>query len=268
MKKNEESVIEQETVEPKIEVQKEEVKEEKKLTVMDTKASSILDPNEYAQMKVLSNDLFKSGALPKGYDNVYKVMASIQVGSEMGLKPFESINSLYMVNGQFSLWGKATIRQVRKHGWRIEYTDEDDKHCTATIKKGDEEYTSTFNFDDAAKSGYTLDGYGKLKFGWKEGINRKLKLRYGVLSILIKTYIPEVLGSAIGIAEIDMDAMQPEIEKPELDVTEVIDKINAVQTMEDLKVIFMELEPAFIKDKRVIEAKDKKKKELEVSDGE
>jgi hypothetical protein len=36
-------------------------------------------------------------------------------------------------------------------------------------------------------------------------MNRKLKLRYGVLNMIAKTYLPEVLGSVRGIVEIEED---------------------------------------------------------------
>ena len=36
-----------------------------------------------------------------------------------------------------------------------------------------------------------------------------MKLRYGALNTLIKTYIPEVMGSAVGIAELENDLREP-----------------------------------------------------------
>lgn len=186
---------------------KEEAKDEKKpFTVMDTEKTEVMDPNEYAQVKVLANDFFESKALPADYDNKYKVMIAIQAGKEMGMTPLESISSLYFVNGHWSLWGKAVLKQARKHGWQIEYSNETPDKVTATITKGDEKHTETFTFKEAEESGYTKGRDGRLKFGWAPGMNRKLKLRYGAISVLIKTYIPEVLGSAAGVAEIDQDS--------------------------------------------------------------
>lgn len=248
----------------------EEIKVEPKkgMTVYDTEASEVLDPNKYAQIKVIAADLFASQSLPQGYDNKFKVMAAIQMGAELGLQPFEAINSLYVVNGSFSLWGKATIKQVKKHGWHISYSDETNEQCTATVTKGDESYSETFLFQDAVKSGYT-QGKSGLKFGWKEGINRKLKMRYGALSILIKTYIPEVLGAAMGIAEIDIEASTPKVLLSEDDVARVINEINHLETLESLKEYFMALDKDYIKEKRIVSAKDKKKLELsEVKNGE
>lgn len=179
--------------------------EKPSMTVADTIKTSVMDPNEYIQIRALSRDFYQSEALPMGYNNQYKVMVAIQAGHEMGMTPLESISSFYFVNGQWSLWGKAVLKQARKHGWAITYQEADDS-CTATIQKGDEKYSETFKFTDAEQSGYTKGRDGKLKFGWMPGMNRRLKLRYGAISVLIKTYIPEVLGSAAGVAEIDQDS--------------------------------------------------------------
>ena len=59
-------------------------------------------------------------------------------------------------------------------------------------------------------SGFTKDKYGNIKLGWKEGANRKRKLRYGVLSQIIHTYLPEVLGSVTGIGDYSEDYMAAE----------------------------------------------------------
>ena len=46
-----------------------------------------------------------------------------------------------------------------------------------------------------------------MKLGWKEGANRKRKLRYAVLSQILHTYLPEVLGSVAGIGDYSEDYM-------------------------------------------------------------
>ena len=138
----------------------------------------------------------------------------LQTGWELGMKPIESLNSLYIVNGRVTIWGAALIRQMRKHGWSVSYTDESADGCTivATHRKpvsrdlDDETLEDTFLYQDAVDSGYTQDNYGKEKVGWRKGQNRKLKLRYGAASQLAKTYLPEVLGSVAGVAEMDQDA--------------------------------------------------------------
>jgi hypothetical protein len=131
----------------------------------------------------------------------------LQAGHEMGMKPVEAMKSLYIVNGNINLWGSAIIRRLREHSWRIQYEMKTEKGgtCIATVTKGDETYTETMSFESADLSGYTKSNAGTLKVGWKAGVNRNLKLRYGVISMIVKTYIPEVLGSASDIVEVAED---------------------------------------------------------------
>lgn len=177
----------------------------KSVTIRDTEATNFLDPNLYTQLKALSNDFIKSKAIPSVWETPEQVLVGLQTGVEMGMKPMEAMNSLYPVNGAINVWGKATTRRLKAHGWTIKYSDESQESCTATVSKGDESYTETYTFSEAEQSGYTKDRYGKLKVGWVPGMNRRKKLRYGVLSLIISTYLPEVLGSAIGIVEVSDD---------------------------------------------------------------
>lgn len=137
----------------------------------------------------------------------------------MGLKPMESIQSLYIINGIITLWGKAVPKALKRHNFKFKFLDEDQDHCHVVVWKGtgmnkpaddDEQYEDTFYFKDAVDSGYTVDNYGKIKVGWKPGQNRKLKMRYNVLSGLIKTYIPEVLDGVSDIAEVAQDYIEAE----------------------------------------------------------
>lgn len=174
------------------------------ITIRDTDSTSFLDPNLYIQMKALANDFIASKAIPSVWESASQVLVGLQTGVEMGMKPMEAMNSLYPVNGAINVWGKATTRRLKEHGWTIRYSNENQESCTATVTRGKEKYTETYTFTDAEASGYTKDKYG-LKVGWRPGMNRRKKLRYGVLSLIISTYIPEVLGSAIGIVEVSDD---------------------------------------------------------------
>lgn len=201
------------------------VKEDKtknSIKITDTEETSILNPQVYVQMKALANDFLASKAIPKCWETAAQVLVGIQAGYEMGMKPMESVNSLYVVNGAVNVWGKATVRRLREHGWTIQFKNETQEACTAIVKKGRERYEETYTFSEAEESGYTNDSYGKLKIGWKAGINRKLKLRYGVLALIIKTYIPEVLGAAVGIVEVDEDFREPK----QIESTTAADKVK------------------------------------------
>lgn len=167
-----------------------------------------LNPVIWSQMKGMATMFHKSGALPKHLDSVEKVIVQMQTGVEMGMKPMESIQSLYIVHGNVNIWGKATVKALRKHGWRISYPDESDTHCTAKVvnmENPDDFYEETFEYQEAVDSGYTMDNYNKPKVGWKKGANRKMKMRYNALSRIIKSYIPEVLEGVAEIQEVAED---------------------------------------------------------------
>jgi len=180
---------------------------------MENKALSVdnyLNPERWAQMEKLATSLVQSRAFPKAIQNASQALVVMQCGVEMGLKPMEAINGLSIINGVVSPWGKTTVKLLRNHGWKIKYeaTTERGGGMTATVTKDDESYTDTLYFDNAVKSKWThsyKDGKQILKVGWYEGANREMKLRYGVLSKIIKTYIPEVLGSLGDIAEVAED---------------------------------------------------------------
>lgn len=205
---------------------------QKGVTLSQTSATSFLDPNVYIQLKGLAADFIKSKAIPSVWNTSEQVLVGLLTGAEMGMKPMEAMNSLYPVNGAINVWGKATTRRLKEHGWTIKYTDETQDTCTATVTKGDETYEETYTFEEAKLSGYTSDNYGKLKIGWREGMNRKKKLRYGVLSLIISTEIPEVLGSAMGIVEVSQDYKIIENEEPKADVNKIAEAVKNVSSSE------------------------------------
>lgn len=178
-----------------------------------------LSPERWNQMEKLAQSLVQSKAFPKSIQNAAQALVVMQAGMEMGLKPIEAINGLSIINGVVSPWGKTTVRLLKNHGWKIEYKTlmERGGGIEATVSKGDESYTDKLYFDQAEKSGWTHMNYGgskTLKPGWYEGANREMKLRYGVISKIIKTYLPEVMGSAGDIAEIAEDYVIIEEDRP------------------------------------------------------
>lgn len=176
-------------------------------------ADTYLNAERWDQMTKIAQNLIASKAVPKDITNAPQALVKMQVGIEMGLKPMEAIMGLTIINGSVTPWGKTTTKLLRNHGWRIQYVTKMDRGggVEATVTKGDESYTDTLYFDSAVKSGWTHYQNGGLKAGWLEGANREMKLRYGVLSKIIKTYIPEVLGSAQDIAEVAEDYVIEEI---------------------------------------------------------
>jgi hypothetical protein len=186
-----------------------ELVEKQDIPAYKTVATDVMNPVAYQQIKLLATDLIKAEAMPQGIKNAEQAFVVMWTGREMGMTPFESINALYIVNGAVRIFGKAVPGQMRKHGYNVEYSNETDAAVTArvyrnTVDGQNEEFKETYTFAEAEKSGYTKSSSG-LKFGWKEGANRRLKLRYGALSLILRTYIPDVLGPIAGIVEVDED---------------------------------------------------------------
>ena len=186
----------------------------RKSELVATEQTTFFNPIVYAQMKQMATDFIASKAVPRGIENAEQLIMVFQAGYEMGMKPVEAMSSLYIVNGKITPWGPAVIRRLRNFGWRINY-QETLESCTATVTNGDESYTDTFTFEMAEKSGYTKDRSGSLEVGWIPGANRTLKMRYGAISNIVKTYLPEVLGIYAGIAELEMDAVSELVDNKE-----------------------------------------------------
>lgn len=175
-------------------------------TISTTK-TDVMDPVAYAQMKKIAADMIASKSLPQSFTNTAQVQMALMAGHEMGMTTMESLNDLYFVGGKLQIYGKATPAALRRAGWQIRKFEETEDSCTATVwnPRTNEEITDTFTYRDAELSGFTKDSRGNLKLGWKPGANRKRKLRYAVLSQIIHTYLPEVLGSVAGIGDYSED---------------------------------------------------------------
>lgn len=188
-------------------------KDDKRKVTMAVKETTtgVMNPIEYEQARVMANDLISAGALPSTVKNKEQAMIMIVTGREMRMAPMEAIHDLYFVDGKLNIYGKATPAAIRRAGWRItKYDESKEDECTATVENPatGETITDTFTFADAELSGFTKSSNGSLKFGWRKGANRKRKLRYGVLSQIIHTYIPEVLSGVAGIGEYSEDYME------------------------------------------------------------
>jgi len=209
-----------------LDIKQQEIRLEKSAAIATTTTSSF-NPIAYGQMKQLAIDLIAGGATSDDAKTPEQLVVKLQAGFELGMTPVESLNSLYIVSGRVTIWGSALIKRLRTFGWSVSYQDETPEQCTITVRKGDEFIEDTFYFKDAQESGYTSSQNG-LKIGWKLGQNRKLKLRYGAASQLIKTYLPEVLGSISGVKEVDEDADIDIIKNNEIESkkAKLLEKLN------------------------------------------
>lgn len=192
---------------------------------MSQELSNQLSPQlqDLQTLSTIAGKLCLSEALPACYKNAANVLVALQTGAEMGLKPMQSLNSLYIVNGKIQIWGSSQVQLLKAHGWKIQIKEHTDKICTITInnREGDEfTYSSTFE---------ELPAGSKAKsFAPKE------KLYYHVISRLIRFYVPEVLGGMSNLYnEDEMEVIDEQKKAPKVDTSKISVDMSALKPKEE-----------------------------------
>lgn len=208
-----------------------------KSLVAKSQKTDAFNPIVWDQFSGMAKTMIESGAMPDHITTPAQAMVVMQAGYEMGMKPMQSINSLYIVGGHVTIWGKAITLQFRKHGYKLSFKDKKNETTVIATHKNGDVYKEIFTFEEAEKSGYTRSKGGKLKFGWKEGANRNIKLRYNAMNKLAKTQCADVLEGAVGVTEVYKDAV--EIQEGEVVSDQPLDKefvksINKARNQKEL----------------------------------
>lgn len=114
-----------------------------------------LSPRSLEEAFKFAEILSKSDLVPRDYkgkpDNIF---VAIQMGSEIGLAPIQSLQNIAVINGRPSVWGDAAIALVLSHP-DCEDIQESVENSIATCRvkrRGHEWHTSTFSMDDARKA--------------------------------------------------------------------------------------------------------------------
>lgn len=96
----------------------------------------------------------KSGMFPD-IKSATQALVKIMAGKELGLTPFQSMASIYIVNGRLSLTSQAMsslIKKTKKYDYKVIKLDSEE--CSIDFYAGDDKQgNSTFTFKDAAKAG-------------------------------------------------------------------------------------------------------------------
>lgn len=95
----------------------------------------------------------KSGMFPD-IKSATQALVKIMAGKELGLTPFQSMASIYIVNGRLSLTSQAMsslIKKTKKYDYKVIKLDE--MECSIDFYNAEEKIgNSTFTFKDAAKA--------------------------------------------------------------------------------------------------------------------
>jgi len=125
----------------------------------------------------VANAIALSGLAPRGLDKPEQVMVAIMAGAELGLAPFQSLQSIAVVNGRPTLYGDGLMAVARSQGikakeWIDGEGDEMVAHCLVTRPDTGEEIERTFSVYDAKKASL----WGK-QGPWQQYPRRMLQMR-------------------------------------------------------------------------------------------
>ncbi len=125
----------------------------------------------------LAGALAASGMAPRGMDKPEQIMVAIMAGAELGLAPFQSLQSFAVVNGRPTLWGDGLMAVVKARGvkvreWLEGEGDNQIAYCEVTRPDNGEVTLGEFSVADARKAGL----WGKAG-PWQQYPKRMLKMR-------------------------------------------------------------------------------------------
>lgn len=152
--------------------------------------------DELKQPMAIGEVFAKSGMFPDVKSQAQAVV-KILAGKELGLSPFESMGSIYVVNGRLSLTAKAKsglIKKSKKYDYVIKKLDETECQV-AFLKENAEIGVSTFTIKDAAKAGLVN------KDNWKNYPKNMLFAR--AISNGATFYCPEVISGYATYEELE-----------------------------------------------------------------
>jgi len=98
-----------------------------------------------------------SGLAPRGLDKPEQVMVAIMAGAELGLAPFQALQSFAIVNNRPTLWGDGLMAVARAQGikakeWIDGEGDSAVAHCEVTRPDTGETIARSFSVVDAKKA--------------------------------------------------------------------------------------------------------------------
>lgn len=118
---------------------------------------SAMIPTDIDQAFRLARAIALSGMTPKAYGNdENKVFVGILAGAEIGLAPFQALQSIAVINGNPAIWGDGALALVQASGLLddIEETDDGTTATCRVVRKGRATpIIRTFSDEDAKRAG-------------------------------------------------------------------------------------------------------------------
>ncbi len=161
-------------------------------------------PQDAEQAFRMAEAICGAGMAPQSLDSPQKVVTAIFAGLEIGLSPFQAVQSMAMVNNRPCLWGDALPALCYGSGLVEDFNesflgsgDKLEAVCRVQRKGIASPYERRFSVDDAKKA-----GLWSKKGTWQQYPKRMLQVR--ARSWALRDAFPDVL-KGIGVAEEQQD---------------------------------------------------------------
>ena len=172
---------------------------------------AVLRPTTFGELSAFAAVAARSGMVPAAYQNKPDaVIIAVQMGSELGLSPMQSLSNIAVVNGRPSVWGDAMPGLCRQSAlcddieeWFTGEGEALTAHCKAT-RVGKKPVIQEFGVADAKKAGL----WGK-SGPWTQYPRRMLQMR--ARGFALRDAFPDVLRGLISYEE----AQDIPIERPQ-----------------------------------------------------
>jgi len=136
-----------------------------------------LIPQDIEQAFRIASALAQSGMTPQGFKTPETCFVAIMAGAELGLPPFQSLQSFAIINNRPTLWGDALMAVVRTNGFKVrEWLEGEGEamtaYCEVTRPDNGDTAEASFSVDDAKTA-----GLWKKAGPWQSAPKRMLKMR-------------------------------------------------------------------------------------------
>lgn len=142
-----------------------------------------LIPQDIEQAFRIAQALAHSGMTPNGFKTPETCFVAIMAGAELGLPPFQSLQSFAIINNRPTLWGDALVAVIRTNGFKMREWlegegDDMEAFCEVTRPDNGDVAEASFSVADAKTAGLWKKGGP-----WTTNPKRMLKMRARAFAI-------------------------------------------------------------------------------------
>ena len=184
-------------------------------------------PAAWNVMVQMANVFIKGAALPKHITNASQLLMILQTGKEMGLKPMQAINGIYILNGKVALYSHVMLSKVLEGGVKLKWLKDTTTEAEVEFSGLDRApYVSKFTIAEAQKAGLVKAGGA-----WTSYPSAMLRAR--AVSAGARVFCPDLISGAYTleeVADVDVDANGNETMKSTKDLdAKPIDPNHAIR---------------------------------------